>query len=189
MDLSDTYITRIFTVFQNLKNINSLIFLEPSLATRIISFYNTFCIYLKYPILGVGIGNVENYIINQFLISNIPLTVEINEKIQFAILTKTKIMFNRGLIYYTLAQYGTIISVFFAFFHIKLIIILRKINKIKNLNYICPNFTYGLIHIWITLTIWFFYESSFLNINYLILYAVIIIYIYNIKNLINGRKK
>ena len=98
-------------------------------------------------------------------------------------------MFNRGLIYYTLAQYGTIISVFFAFFHIKLIIILRKINKIKNLNYICPNFTYGLIQIWITLTIWFFYESSFLNINYLILYAVIIIYIYNIKNLINGRKK
>lgn len=83
LNLENTYIIRIIKTINNMNSLNLLIIVEPSLATRIICYINTFIIGMKNFIFGVGYGNLGHIIRAQLMNSPVPLTQElINNYIQ-----------------------------------------------------------------------------------------------------------
>ena len=76
-DLSSTFLGRIQNTIKSLNNFDIFIYAEPSLATRIVCYVNTFIVFLKHPILGVGFGNILVYLYHQFIYSPLPLTGEL----------------------------------------------------------------------------------------------------------------
>ena len=131
IDFSDTYIARIINIMLNVRSFNDFILIEPSLATRVISYINIFAIFLKNPLLGVGMGNISNASIMypQFLNSPVPFTSEIIFKTQMLLKTENKVFLNVNFLYTLLAEIGIIAASFFIYFYyllIKKIYIIRK---------------------------------------------------------------
>ncbi len=86
VDLSSTYLNRVLIVISNFKSFSSLIYLEPSLLTRIIIFINGFEMGLKHIIFGIGYGNMSYMIGEKLSTSTVPLTQEL---IMFVVKNKT----------------------------------------------------------------------------------------------------
>ena len=125
IDFSDTYISRIINVLQNVHSFEDFIYIEPSLATRIVCFINIFCIFLKHPILGIGIGNLPEELSKMFMNSPVVLTPENIGKFQLSVTSGLPLLYNNSIIYETLANYGIFIaSIFFYFYYL----LLKKIN-------------------------------------------------------------
>ncbi len=179
--LSNTYLSRIANTFVSIGSIDTFIYLEPSLATRIISFYNQFLLFLKYPFTGVGLGNVGYKMIEQYINSPLPLTGEMITKLQLALTGKSKLLINQGLIYYFLAENGIVLGGMFLYFHFKLYKTMQILTKYVSNDSLLSITIEGLKKCWIGITIWLFYESSLLRLDYLFLYILIISLIYRIK--------
>ena len=77
INISETFMNRILLSVQVLMDLNKLIIVEPSLATRLISYINMGIIGLKHSILGVGWGNLTVEFVHQLKITNTPLTPEL----------------------------------------------------------------------------------------------------------------
>lgn len=125
VNYTDTYMMRIINVLTKIKSFEGFILIEQSLATRVVGYINTFCIFLQHPFTGVGIGNIPQYVYKQYLNSPVPLTNEI------IILSKLRILEGRpphilsGFIYSMLAEYGIFICVFFLYSYY---LIIKKVS-------------------------------------------------------------
>ena len=81
IDLTTTFLNRAgIAINCILKDPLALVYLEPSLATRIIVFTGDLSIFQKNPIFGVGYGNLTSEIVQYILNSNLPLTVELQKR-------------------------------------------------------------------------------------------------------------
>lgn len=170
IDLSETYLSRIINVLTRIHSFDDFILVEPSLATRICSFINSFCVFLQHPITGVGLGNLATFqiIYNQYLHSPVSLTYEIITRTNIAMLNGGVPFVNIGFIYAFLAENGIIAATILYWFFIKLIHFLNVIVKNNNDNKI---YTYqkSLKYSLIAILIISFYNSYYtLNLVYFV---------------------
>lgn len=78
INIEKTYLMRIINTVSSLGgNLWNLIYLEPSLATRIINMVNQFILFTQHPFVGVGYWHILDAISLQYLNSPVPLTSEI----------------------------------------------------------------------------------------------------------------
>ena len=179
--IQNTFISRIVNTVQSLTSIEEFSLTEPSLATRMLSFFNQFCLFLKHPFSGVGIGNVGYQIVSVYMYSPLPLTPEMQLKLQLALMSNSKLMINQNVICYLLAENGIFIFLIFIYFHLLLYRDLIKTMKSNSLSKLMLDVGVGLKVCWFSITIWFFYESSLLRLDYMFVYILIICYIYRVK--------
>ena len=120
INTSDTYLNRIYVALQTFKNFEIFIFAEPSLATRVLSYYYTFKVFLANCILGVGLGNAKYYTLTQILNHPMPLTYEFHSRLNnILILRESKMGLNGSLFFDILSDTGIIGFVLFYYFLIK----------------------------------------------------------------------
>lgn len=77
INIQGTYLERIQKTLASIHDFRVFIYAESSLATRIISMCNQFIIALQHPILGVGYGNIEPFLLKQLESSPLPLTQQL----------------------------------------------------------------------------------------------------------------
>jgi len=180
IDFTESYIFRIIKIISNVRSFEDLIYIEPSLSTRIISFYNTFLIFIKHPVIGVGLGGVDNLMLAQLIDSPVRLTSELMRNINLAILTNKNVWYNTSVVYNLLATGGIFVFCLFAKFHISLIISIHHLyRKIKNEYVVKIN--YGIYMSLIALTICYFYQFFWMQREIWIVYSIAIILIYKYK--------
>ena len=131
INVSETYLLRIINVIQNL-TFNELLIVEPSLGSRINSYYNSFRIFLDNPILGIGLGNSKYYIANYFETSQFGMTLENYVNLQASYITG-KMSFNGAYLWEYLSEVGIIGTALFYTFFVKCIEQLQKIKLLNNL--------------------------------------------------------
>lgn len=76
IDFSGTFLERITKTMEGFGDMNEFVKMSPSLANRITHYINTFFVFLKHPFIGVGFGNLQEFLYEQFSISPVPLTEE-----------------------------------------------------------------------------------------------------------------
>lgn len=157
-DISGTFMNRILKTFGSIGNLDEFVIAEGSLATRLINYYNTLCVWLKHPFFGVGPGELNNQIYIQTLNSSIPLTEEILIKLKRETYT-----YNTTFFYKYLAETGiTGIMFLYYFFY--------KIYKHLSVN--------------IKILIPSVYKDFYLSIrNFMIVYVILTFYSYGYLNL------
>ena len=122
-----------------------------------------FCIFLKYPLTGCGIGNSGEYMYQQFLNSPVSLTPEIVTKSVTLVNFGYTPFFNKGSYCTLLAEHGIFVFILMMAFYIctyykisKLLAIPSTFNKFDYLLLktfkltivaICINYFYNLYHI------------------------------------------
>lgn len=188
IDLSETYLSRIINVLTNINTFDDFILVEPSLATRIVSYINCFCLFLKNFFTGIGIGNIANLIDEQYLTSPVSLTPEIISKNSMLIKT-SKGFFTTGFIYAYLAENGIVITTVLIMFYYKL---LKKINyfinQYKKRLLFEESYLKFMKHTFIALLINSFYNLSLSSIYLFFIISLIIshTYIYENKRITKG---
>lgn len=179
IDLSETYLSRILNVLLHVRSFDDFILIEPSLATRICTYVNSFILFLKHPITGVGLGNIQQAIVEQFYNSPINLPPEIIYKIDFAIETNTRYSYNANYIIDLIAINGFFIFSLFVYFYYKLLrsiyCIYTKIIFKNSFDYLLGKTLYYLL---ITLIIKSCYDSSFIDTDMYLILSVVILYIF-----------
>ena len=122
IDLSSTYLNRIFLVIQNINSFEDFIMVEPSLGTRIITIINAIKMGLQHLFLGVGYGNMSYLIAEQLSHSSIPLTKELEIFVWLNKTTPASTIFIK-----IFSETGIIGTYLFYYFIVKEIIILHKL--------------------------------------------------------------
>ena len=141
IDLKEKYLVRIFNVFL-IKDIIDFIHIEASLSNRLLCYYHSILVFIKYPLLGIGLGNAKYYIASFFETSNLPLTPEIYAYLDIYYLTG-KMNYNGAFFYDLLAETGIFSFLLFYFFIYKLRVVLNKNLKFINSKTI-QNFAKGI---------------------------------------------
>lgn len=121
--VENTFLNRIISTIENFKDINNLITVEDSFATRLILYVNYFIIFIKNSVFGVGYGNLTNVIYSQLYSSPLPLTPELFSRIQ----TGSQIGSSATILLRYLSETGIIGTLLIYSFFFNLIF---KINKI-----------------------------------------------------------
>lgn len=187
IDFSDTFISRIINVLLNIKSFEDFIIVEPSLATRILSFINSLCVFLKNSIFGVGFGNLSFAIKEQFLNSPLPLTFELSYKLTEAFLTNYRMTYNSSMFYVILAENGLIGFSIIVYFSYKLFKLVKKYSQTNNI--FSQSFSKALIVSLIGLLIMSFYQFSYTRNECFLILILAITYIYSKSlNLYNSNK-
>ena len=160
----------------NITSIDGLISLEPSLATRIISYYMQFKIFCLNINFGVGFDNVCIYLNKIFWEINNFYTIEI---MQDYYRTSELTYINVSLIWTLLASTGLFgFLLYVAFF-------MQNINMVKNFQSYCNKKEFSFIKaIKLSLVLSFF--ISFYNLSYnsntlWFLYGMVLLYSYTIR--------
>lgn len=170
IDVSETYINRIIIVIQTLMDVDKFVLLEPSLASRVCSYVNSFRLFLDYPITGIGLGNSKYYIADYFLTSPIPLTIENITKLNLSYLTGKVTAFNSSLLWEYLSELGLIGCLIFYSFLYKLIKQLKHISlRYKNIIYI---FIQSIAQSIMAIALVSFYDISSLFIHIWIIFGI-----------------
>lgn len=184
----ESYITRIVDFIINVRNIDTLAIIDASLYTRIVAFVNTMCVFLVHPFTGVGLGNLEQVMLDQFLKSPIPITGELYRNANYAIMTKASIMYIDGYIYCLLASHGIFIASLALYFHYKLIKDLNDIYK-KSMDAFYIDVSKALKWILVALFINFFYQFQLPQRELWFVYAFTIVFIYGAKKMLATKLK
>lgn len=189
VDLSETYLSRIFNTLENIKSFEDFILIEPSFATRVVSYINSICVFLQHPFIGVGFGNLTAYDVmyKQYLSSPVPLTPEIITKTNAILYDTNRVFINRGYLYSLLAENGFFISVLMLYFYIKLYMLLAKIEHIYSSLQIERTYAQGLKGCLAGIFIIMFYNLGFLDLYLYLIVVLSIILIYNCKLLIKDK--
>ena len=156
--IEKTYISRILNVLNNINDLSSLVIIEGSLGSRIVSFINSFILGLKSPLIGLGYDNVRFYMFNQFLNSPVPLTQENIQNMQIDIISNSGTAYNKSLFFGLFAETGIIGVFFYYLFLCKNIIAIKKIKHYFNGTYY--NFLCALEYIIYMLILFSFYVPS-----------------------------
>ena len=77
INMTESSIGRIIKTISNFSSMGALVFVEPSLATRIGNFAAQFHVFLDNPITGVGYGNINSVWAQQVLSLPFPITSEL----------------------------------------------------------------------------------------------------------------
>lgn len=130
VNITETYLNRILVVIDALGNFDKLVQTEGSLATRLNYYINELCIWSQYPVIGVGLGGMKNYVEKQMAYhSPVPLTMEILMKMHFS----PKFTIITGFFYKYITETGLIgIGLLYAYF-------INIIKNLKNLSRFLPN--------------------------------------------------
>lgn len=182
INFTNTFFSRIINVLTQVKNFNDFILIEESLAIRIVNYVNTICSFFKFPITGVGIGNLKYYLLEQYQKSPLPLPPRIETRIELANNTNLPVLFDCSLLYVFLAECGIIITIIYLYFLITVyrqIFKLQKLISQKNKNFYYLNLK-GIKYSIISIFILMFYDSSLLTIEFyvVIIMALLILYKY-----------
>ena len=181
IDFSDTFVMRIINVVTNIHSFEEFILIEPSLATRVASYVNEFQIFLHHPITGVGIGNVKNYMYQQYLNSPVSLPPEIITRTKFAIEMGNPPMFNPSFIYLILAESGIFAYLIFIYFYFRTFIYIHKLNSLNNNYSLNALLSKSLLFILVVFFLFSFYDLT-LKSQYLhFIIALCTVYIYDSK--------
>lgn len=133
VNISDTYLNRIYLTITVLGNWNLFVVAEPSLATRLLSYFYTFKVFLANCILGVGLGNTKYYTLTQVFNDPQTMTYEMSERIRLSILSGgKKLSANGSFPFDILSDSGIIGFILFYYFLIKSYIYTNKIKYIYN---------------------------------------------------------
>ena len=190
VDLSDTYLSRIINVLTKIKTFEDFILVEGSLATRIVSYVNSCCIFKDHILTGVGLGNIGNFMINQLESSPLPLTPEIQTKLNFSYAYNVPYSTNIGFIYNFLAEHGIIITTIWMVFVYKLYFSINMICKYFIRNHFSSfekDISIGLKGCLISIIILFLYENYFTMPEMYLVFILISILIYKFKK--NNKQK
>ena len=182
VDLSETYFSRIINVLTEIHSFEDFILIEPSLATRIICYVNSFVIFLQHPFSGVGFNNLINFMKDQMINSPLPLTPELVTKLKFAIISNSKMYYSKGFIYYMLAEQGIFIFGIFCYFYYKIMKNLNTISKkyveLHNRDYEICHMLKGLL---LSMSMLFIYDFTIANNSMYIILTLAIMYVYEKK--------
>lgn len=165
LNLSETYLNRIYLTIKVLGNWELFVIIEPSLATRILSYFYTFKVFLSNFILGVGLGNTKYYTINQIFNTPIPITLELQKHITNTIFSgSNRLGLNGAFFFDVLADSGIIGCIVFYYFLFKSYIWNNKIKmKYTGINYLLLD---GL-----SKSVLAFILISFYDVNYMTLFV------------------
>lgn len=116
----------------NVKSFDTFVIAEPSLASRVVSYINAIRLFNEHPILGIGIDNSANMLVDKFRTSPVPLTTENLYKYKKSFISG-KMEHNTAILYRLLCETGIIGMVLFYIFMFTNLMTLRKIkNKLVN---------------------------------------------------------
>lgn len=166
INLEETYIKRIIVSLPNLFNLNTLILVEPSLATRIINYIILIKVGMTNFICGVGYGSISKAYPIFLKTTSLPLTKELLENMYMGIGHPAAALFYR-----VFAETGFIGLILLLSFYIKTTL---KLNNTKlKLNNIIKDFHYGLfISLLAQSTFLLFYGGVLHNTYNIILFAI-----------------
>lgn len=111
---------RIVNTITNILNFNTLIFAEPSLGTRLVSYSAMLHIFWNHPIQGVGLSNNYYYIADVIDKYSIPMTLENFSNYQKSMITG-KMRYNSSTFYTLISETGLIGTFLYYLFIYKLI--------------------------------------------------------------------
>lgn len=128
INISSGPLLRIINIASIIKHftLESLIVLDPSLATRVIHDIIQVEIFMKNAILGIGFGNTNEYVINAYRMSKTPMTQEIQMYISNA---TTNMLVGGNTMYTLLHQTGILGFALYCLYMIKTSFILKNIKK------------------------------------------------------------
>ncbi len=129
IDLSETYLSRIVNVLTQIHSFEDFIMVEGSLATRIICYINTLCVFAHHPFTGVGMGNLPYYMVNQFENSPVPLTGELIARNTLLVKGGGPALFCNDYLYTFIAENGIFIFSVFVCFYLRLFKGMNRIMK------------------------------------------------------------
>lgn len=154
--IEETYLYRIYKVVLCLGNYDLLVQMEPSLASRLTSYYIQIKVFLNNIFLGVGFRNIGIAIIPYMLKTKIPLTTEY---MQFLNSDAKMWGQNPSIVYTTLAELGIIGFSIYVYF---IILMYTLLNKIKSdLTGIQLIFVTSFAQLIVAMTAISFYNYSF----------------------------
>lgn len=183
INFGNSFLGRIQNVISNFGSFKLLVIVEPSLATRICSYVNMFCLFLKHPILGCGTGNLSNVLTAQFQHSPLPITPEIYIK---SIVGDAKLL-NASVLFSTLAEQGIIGTLLYYIAFISLITRSFKYDKLYSSYQ--KEFIIHLRYVLIVFLAFSFYESfSYFQIIWLISAFLLSIF-YQTKNIMRQQNE
>ena len=125
------FINRILVTIPVVFSLKSLVFIEPSLATRIISYMHFVKVFLSHPLFGVAPGNVAPYFVKALQSSNVPLTMELHNLVFYA----EKVNLNPSIFFKIIAENGIIGICLFLLFIKQLYKTSIKLKKIYSSEY------------------------------------------------------
>ena len=165
LSVQDTYIYRIVVFLYNFSDFQQLVLAEPSLATRMLSYFLTLLVFINHPIIGVGFGNTENHVIPIIESTNLPYTNEIMNHYSRSINSNSSSIHINGAIFYnTLADTGIIGFILLYTFMLKSFIFIKKL--IKHLHGIERDFASGLAFTILVIIITSIYDA-YINVVYI----------------------
>ena len=154
--IEETYLYRIYKVMLCFGDYEMLVQLEPSLASRLTSYYIQIKVFLSNILLGVGFRNIGIAIIPYMLNTKIPLTTEY---LQFLNSDAKMWGQNPSIVYTTLAELGIVGFSIYVYF---IVLLYNVLNKIKyNLTGIQLVFTKSFSQLIIAMSLISFYNYSF----------------------------
>lgn len=121
----NTVLSRINNVVLSMGNMESLISVEDSLATRILSTVNTYQAFTKVPVIGCGYGNTSNIMYRQYRVTKTPISQEIFDNLYF----RDNVGHSPNIFWGMLLQTGIIGTTLLYLFFIKTIYLANKIKK------------------------------------------------------------
>jgi O-antigen ligase len=134
--VESSFLARALNVIHSMKDFETLVEVEPSLASRITSFTNSFILFLKHPLMGLGYDNARFYMYDQFLHSPLPLTKENYGRMLVDVVTGSGTWFSKATLFTLLVDTGIIGTGLFYTFLIKSVIVANKIkNKFTGLEF------------------------------------------------------
>ena len=138
----NSYLSRIINVILSINSFEKLALVEGSLASRLNGYINSFILFTKHPILGLGFDNTRFYMYQQYMNSPLPLTQENIARMIYDEYTGTGTWFCKATFFTLLADSGIIGTGIFYMFIIKSITVIKNIrNKFVGLQL---NFLDGL---------------------------------------------
>lgn len=185
--IQETYLFRIVKVILSLGHFDNLVLLEPSLATRLISYHVQIRIFLDNMFCGVGFYNTIAVAGKYFMNSSLPLTVELAR----GMFATNKNMWgaNPSIVYTQLAEIGIIGFILYCYWQVKMF---------KVLHFLCKRFCgieqcfiYSLFQSLILIYVISFYNLYFNFVTVFVFFGIILMVVLYYKNKVlktNSRK-
>lgn len=155
VDLTGTFLYRIQATLNGLSSFEKFVAAEPSLANRIITYINTFIVFLQHPVFGVGFGNAVIFVYKQIFSSPVPLTDGLIGELS----NPNPTGMNFAIFWNVLCETGLIGCILFYYFFIQALYSLNKFSK-KCLSPITKKYLNIFIYIIVIFSLLSFYDSS-----------------------------
>ena len=154
-DYSTSYLQRVVNVASNIDSMEKFIYIEPSLANRVINYTARFKVFLRNPVIGAGYKNTEYNVLSEF--NTLPLTKETYDCIINSYSKNGFVHLNGSILWNTLSDTGIIGFILYYYF---LYLLIKRCNKLIKYLPQCieSDFIKGVKKTYITIIIFSFYD-------------------------------